>query len=592
MMDMRLSAYTWAMRLTPLSSPTLLLVGLLSLVSLAHAEDVFIKSRDGVTLSATLALPDPKPEGRLSTILVFDIYTNPEALKAESEELAARGYAAVVADARGKRLGTGQIVPYEYEAVDTHAVLDWIVKQPWSDGKVGMIGGSYSGFTAWSATKHRHPALKGIATSAAAIPGQGLPMNNNVFLNANYPWAFYVTNNKTLDETLYGDNERWWNLSRKWFTSGRPFREIDAIDGTPNPLLQRWLTHPSYDKYWQAMVPFRNDFARINIPVLSITGYYDDAQISVMQYFNQHIEFGRNPEHYLVIGPYDHLGTHWRKKPETLREYTIDPVAQLDSQELKLQFMDYVLRGKPKPALLENTVNYEVMGANVWRHAPSLASIHGGVPMRLYFSPQKSEGLNSLVNQAPPSDAKVTHEVDLSDRVKFHGFHARPMNIIETPLSYVTESIFLSQPFEAPTVISGPFTGELTVVINKKDFDLSVGVYEAMQGGKLFFLGSALHRASYGEDPTKRKLLSPGKPEKVKFETTMTSRQMLPGSRLLVLIDANKNPMAQVNYGTGKDVSDESVNDAGDPLKIEILSGSYFQVPLDNSFSTKPAKPQ
>jgi putative CocE/NonD family hydrolase len=580
------------MRRTPLSSPSILLVGVMFFVSLARAEDVFIKTRDGVTLSATMALPTPRPEGRLPTILVFDIYTNPEALKAESEELASRGYAAIVADARGKRLGTGQIVPYEYEALDTHSVLDWIVRQPWSDGKVGMIGGSYSGFTAWAATKRRHPALKGIATSAAAIPGQGLPMYNNVFLNANYPWAFYVTNNKTLDEALYADNERWWNLSRKWFISGRPFRDIDAIDGTPNPLLQRWLQHPSYDKYWQAMVPYKSDFTHINIPVLSITGYYDDAQISVMQYFRQHTELGHNPEHYLVIGPYDHLGTHSRKKPETLREYTIDPVAQMDSQELKLQFMDYVLRGKARPAVLENTVNYEVMGANVWRHAPSLASIHGGVPMRLYFSPQKSEGLYSLVNQQPASDAKVTHEVDLTDRVKFHGFHARPMNIIEPPLSYVTESIFLSQPFEAPTVISGSFTGELTVVINKKDFDLSIGVYEAMQGGKLFFLGNALHRASYGENPTKRKLLTPGKLEKVKFETTMTSRQMLAGSRLLVLVDANKNPMAQVNYGTGKDVSDESVNDAGDPLKIDILSGSYFQVPLDNSFSTKPARPQ
>ena len=59
-----------------------------------------------------------------------------------------------------------------------------------------------------------------------------------------------------------------------------------------------------------------------------------------------------------------------------------------------------------------------------------------------------------------------------------------------------------------------------------------------------------------------------------------------------MLLDANKNLMAQVNYGTVKDVSDESIDDAGDPLKIEILSGSYFQVPLDNSFSTKSAKPQ
>jgi len=560
-------------------------------MSPAHAEDVLIE-HEGVTLSATMVLPDPRPQGRIPTILVFDIYTNPEVLKSQAAEFAARGYAGIVADVRGKRLSPDKPVPYEHDAVDTHAVLDWIVKQPWSDGKVGMVGGSYSGFTAWAATKRPHPALKGIAVSAAAIPGQGLPMYNNVFLNANYPWAFVVTNNKLLDEALYTDNQRWGTLSRNWFVSGRPFREIDAVDGTPNPLLQRWLAHPAYDKYWQSMVPYKNDFARIRIPVLSITGYYDDAQISVLQYFNQHMQFGRNPEHYLVIGPYDHLGTHARHKTEDLRGYPIDPVAQIDSQELKLQFMDYVLRGKPKPALLSNTINYEVMGANVWRHAQSFGSIHGGVPMRLYFSAQKSEGLNSLVNRQPPSDSVVVHEVDLADRVKYHNFHARPMSIIEGPLSYVTESIFLSEPFEAPTVISGSFTGELTIVINKKDFDLGVAVYEAMPGGKLFYLGNALHRASYAEDPTRRKLLSPGKPEKVTFETTMVSRQMQPGSRLLVLVDASKNPMAQVNYGTGKDVSDESVSDAGDPLKIEIRSGSFFEVPLDNSFSTKPVSPQ
>ena len=102
------------------------------------------------------------------------------------------------------------------------------------------------------------------------------------------------------------------------------------------------------------MVPYKGDFSHVNIPVLTITGYYDDGQISALQYMKQHLTYGRNPEHYLVIGPYDHLGTRWSKKPEVLREYTIDPVAQIDSQELKLQFMDYVLKGKPKPALLEN----------------------------------------------------------------------------------------------------------------------------------------------------------------------------------------------------------------------------------------------
>lgn len=577
------------MRRPPLTCLFTLLAGVMSF---AHADDVLIKTREGITLSATLVLPNPMPAGRIPTILEYTIYSDPERNKTAAEEIAARGYACLIAEVRGKRLSPDPVVPYEHDAADSHAVLDWIARQPWSDGKVGMIGGSYSGFTAWAATKRKHPALKGIAVSAAAIPGLGLPMHNNVFLTANYQWPFYVTNNKLLDDTVNENGRRSWKLPRDWFMSGRSYREIDAVDGTPNPWLQRWLMHPAYDKYWQAMVPYRNDFAHVNIPVLTITGYYDDAQISALHYFKQHLAFGRQPEHYVVIGPYDHLGTGWREKPAVLREYTIDPVAQIDSQELKLEFMDYVLKGKPKPALLANKINYEVMGANVWRHAPSLDSVHGGVRMRLYFSSQKSEGLFSLVNRQPPSDSRVTHEVDLADRVKFHNYHAYPMPIVQGPLSYVTESIFVSEPFEAPTVISGSFTGELAVVINKKDFDLGITVYEAMAGGKLFHLGSGIQRASYGEDPTDRHLLTPGKQEHVKFETSMVSRQMQPGSRLLVLVDAIKSPSAQVNYGTGKDVSDESVKDAGDPLKIEIRSGSFFEVPLDNSFATKPARPQ
>jgi hypothetical protein len=256
-------------------------------------------------------------------------------------------------------------------------------------------------------------------------------------------------------------------------------------------------------------------------------------------------------------------------------------VAQIDSQALKLEFMDYVLRGRPKPKLLGDRVNYQVMGANTWRHSPSLGAMHG-VPMRLYFSDQKDEGLYSLPNRRPPSGSKVVHDVDLADRVKFHGFHTYPWQVVQGTLQYVTESIFSTTPFEAATTVTGAFTGELLVTTNKRDFDLAITVYEAMPDGKLFHLAYAVQRASHSGSPEKRKLLAPGKEQRVRFESTMVGRQMQPGSRLLVLVDVLKNPTWQVNYGTGKDVSDESIKDAGEPLKIEILSGSYFEVPLDN----------
>jgi len=248
------------------------------------------KKKEGATLSAIVVrkkgVNTPQPAA-----LFFNIYTN-LSLNA-AKQAAAHGYVGVAAETRGKRLSPDEIVPYEHEAKDTYDVIDWISKQSWSNGKVGMYGGSYSGFACWAATKSLHPALKTIVPYCANNPGDGLPMENNVFLFVNYAWAFYV--NKYLDNETYFDRKRWNSLNEKWYASGKSYRQIDSIDGTPNKWLQRWLQHPSYDSYWQKMVPYKDEFARINIPVLTITGYYDDGQQSALHYLKEHYKYKKMP---------------------------------------------------------------------------------------------------------------------------------------------------------------------------------------------------------------------------------------------------------------------------------------------------------
>jgi hypothetical protein len=225
-------------------------------------------------------------------------------------------------------------------------------------------------------------------------------------------------------------------MQREWSASARPYRETTPSTGT-NPWLQRWLQHPPTSA-WQSMVPYegasRASISRARIMATTTTA--DRRPVH-----RQHLASAETLEHYPVIAP-TITGARVARKTRSAREYTIDPVAQIDWQELKLAFMDYVLKGKPKPALLKDKINYEVMGANRWRHSTSLGSVHGGVPMRLYFSSQKSEGLYSLANQQPPSDSLVTHEVDFVDRVNSTTSHSYPNPIVQGPLSYVTESIF------------------------------------------------------------------------------------------------------------------------------------------------------
>lgn len=539
---------------------------------------VRIPGGDGVTLSAYVARPrmiaSPPPAAML-----FTIYTDPARNRTQAVLAAAHGYVGVVVDARGKRLGTGTAAPYETEGVDAAAAIDWISQQAWTDGRVVMYGGSYSGFAAWAAAKHAPPALKAIAPYVAAIPGLGLPMENNVFLSANYAWPFYVANNRLLDNDTYNQRERWDALTERWYASGRPYRQIDQVDGTPNPWLQRWLAHPAYDAYWQAMVPYGDDFARIRIPVLSITGYYDDGQISALQYFREHYRHLPDADHRLLIGPYDHFGTQANVKAMELRGYSVDPVAQFDTDAITFHWFDHVLNGAALPPLLTGRVNYQLMGTNRWEHAPSLPAAGGGMTT-FHLSSERAGAGYRLTETAMAPAGVLTQTVDFADRnSRRHSYY--PWPILRDGPPDDGGLPFVSAPFDQPMDMVGPFTGDLKIRINKRDVDLTVTLYEWQKDGKVMQLSYYVGRASYAADMTTRHLLTPGQWTDVPLQRTrMTGRRIAKGSRLLVVVDVLKDAEHQVNHGTGKDVSDESVADAGAPLRIEWSTDSSLRIPL------------
>lgn len=545
-------------------------------------DSVLIKTDKGITLSAVVVrkkgVSVPQPAA-----LLFFIYSNLQRSLQEAKYAASRGYVGIVADARGKRLSPDTAAPYEHETEDVNAVIEWITKQPWSDGQVGMYGGSYSGFAQWAAAKHLHPALKTIVPYVAAIPGQGLPMENNVFLNANYQWAFFVTNNKYVDNEINNDRKRWQTLNQKWYESGLPYRKIDEIDGTPNPLLQRWLKHPAYDQYWQRMVPYKEDFAQINIPVLSITGYYDDGQISALQYYKEHLKYNPKADHYLLIGPYDHFGAQKGGVP-VLRGYTVDPVALINTREITFDWLDYILKGGQKPALLQDKINYQVMGTNQWKHASSVKTMSNHT-LKLYLTDKvlvnnQAEKNFLLSEQKPAQQRSISQFVDLADRKTTNNDYY-PDPIIKNNPDRSNGLFFISQPFDQPVELSGFFEGVLNAAINKRDMDIGVVLYEVMPDGQYFQLSYFLGRASYARDMSKRQLLKPGVFESVPFSRTrMVSRQLQKGSRLMVVLNIDKNPFAQVNYGTGKDVSDETIQDGKIPLKIKWRTDSFISIPL------------
>lgn len=523
-------------------------------------DSVLIPTRSGIDISAIIVRKETNTSP-LPAILFYTTYHQGEGDNIFGKRSADKNFVGIVAYARGIRTDLKDYAPFEHEGTDIYDIIDWISKQSWCNGSVGMFGGSYTGYSQWAAMKIIHPALKTIVPQVAVMPGFDFPMENNVPLSHILSWSNDIFKYKPLSRELVFD----------YFNNGTAYSKLDSLAGQTNPVFQKWLNHPSYDSYWQSMVPTPSEYARINIPILTTTGYYDGSQIGAIQYFKQHYKNNRNANHYFVIGPYDHWGGQ-RKPAKNLMGYEIDNVANIDMMELAYEWLEYILKGKSKPNLLKDKVNYQVMGTNEWRHSASLQNINNDT---LTFFLSKS----SLIPSKARKNGFEKQIVDFKDRENQNTYYTP--EILFDSLDSGNGLVFTTSPFGYDFSINGSFTGNLFASINKKDMDISLALYELMPDGKYFFITRYVGRASYANDNSKRQLLRPNKKESIPFDNTrFVSKKISKGSRLVILLNINKHPFEIINYGSGKPVSDETINDAGESLQIKWHNDSFIRIPI------------
>jgi uncharacterized protein len=536
--------------------------------------EILIKTADGATISAVLVRPNG-PAKPLPALLEFTFDDSQNYAK----ECAAHGYVGVIAYPRGNGKSLDQVLPFQKDGEDVRAVIDWIAKQPWSDGRVGMYGEGYGAFAAWAAAKRLPLALKAIATSAAIAPGIDMPMTGNIFQNSAYRWSLCATNSKESVEETCSDEEVWRALDQKWYRSGKRYRDLGRTHGEPNPIFIRWLNHPSYDLYWQKMIPYREQFAHIGIPVLTMSGYYAANEAGDLYYFLQHTRYDRHADHTLVIGPYDDATLQGTIAP-TLHGYQLDSAAAVDLHELRYQWFDHIFKGAAPPALLTDHVNYQVMGANEWQHAASLDAMASG-SLKLFLGSTPVEGIYPLTQRKPAHPGIVHQTVSLTDRSDAGWMP--PTELISKSLAVPNGVMFESEPLPQATVVSGLFSGRLDLTVNKMDVDLNITLYEHSAQGDYLRLFSPRYefRASYARDRVHRHLLEAGVRQVLAFKSErMTSRQLQAGSRLVVVLAVSKRPDREINYGSGNDVSEESIGDGKIPIKIRWFGDSYIELPI------------
>jgi len=534
--------------------------------------DILIQTPDGASISAVVIRPSrlAKP---LPALLEFRI----DDAQNFAKDCAAHGYVGVVAYARGRRKSSAGFIPFQHDGEDAAAVINWIAKQTWSDGRVGMYGEGYSGFVPWAAAKRLPPALKAIATSASIAPGMNFPMEGGVFKNSAYGWSLQTAGAGTSESG--SDGAQWQPLDQKWYRSGRRYRDLGRLYGKHNPIFIRWLNHPSYDGFWQKTVPYREQFAQVNIPVLTMTGYFAASEPGDLYYFTQHHRYNPHADHMLLIGPYDdammQLGSS-----TSLHGYQVDSTAVVDFRELRYQWFDHVFRGAATPSLLTDSVNYQVMGANEWQHAASLDAM-AGKSLRFYLDGVAAGATHRLTQHKKTNDAFVQQMVSFVDRTD--AAWTPSTDFISRSLAPRHGTIYISEPLTKPTEFNGLFSGRLDFTVNKMDMDLSITLYELLAGGDYVRLFSPIYelRASFARDRSHRHLLKSGERQELAFKSErMTSRQLQPGSRLVMVLGINKRPDREINYGTGGDVSEEAIADGKVPLKIRWYSDSFIDIPV------------
>ena len=535
-------------------------------------QNLLIDISDTVQCSATIVRPKSE-NGKIPAIIYYNIYADSVTNIAYAQELAFMGYLGVVVNTRGKTHSKNTIRPFEYDAEDAYKILDYVSNHKWCDGTIGMLGGSYLGFSQWAAVKSFHPALKTIVPQVSVGFGVDFPKKNNIYTGYMLYWIKYVTNNKYMDREAFINNRA--KVYEKLYKEGIAFNKLDSLDGKKNPVFQKWLKHPSYDEFWTKRVPYKEEYKKINIPILTTTGYFDADQLGAMYYFKEHMKYNPEASHYLLIGPYDH-GAAQNFARRTINSQVIDSVANMNINDVAFEWFDYVLKGKEKPAFLKDKINYQVMGTNTWRHCSTLDEMNDK-EVKYYFSNVFDQKNFRLVTESKNPDEFVRQEVDLKDRSDYDVL----MELSYYPNKEVNPHVvtYLSDTLSHSISYSGGLEGELSFEINKKDFDVYGNLYGVNKKGEYTYLSSIFSRASYARDDTKRNLIVPGEKTKIPIARSfMISKKIEKGSRLAFVIGVFKAPGWQINYGTGKDVSTETIKDAKEPLEIKWFNDSFIKV--------------
>jgi len=527
--------------------------------------NIAAKMRDGVVLRADIYRP--KADGRFPVLLERTPYD-----KNEGREFAMRGaqrgYVVVIQDTRGRYTSEGEFYTFKNESNDGYDTVEWAAALSYSDGKVGMFGGSYVGATQFLAAITHPPHLAGIAPNVTASNyHEGWTYQGGAFEQwFNQSWASGLSAD-TLRRATEGATTplAWRNVLP---LAAYPMRGVPDA-GALAPYYNDWLAHPNYDDYWKAL-SIEEHYSQIQVPVLNLAAWYDiflggslrNYELLKTKTAGEAARKGRR----LLVYIGGHAGG-WEDRK--IGDVDFGEKAPIDGDGLTLDWYDVIFKGANNGLSAGKLVRIFVMGRNEWRDEddwPLARAKNTKYFLHSGGNAASAAGDGTLTAQTPAAKLSAAESQD-----SFVYDPANPVPTIGGPLCCRGDLlkpgpfdqkeaeqrrdvlVYTTPAFEHDLEVTGPVTTDLYVTTSAVDTDFTAKLVDVWPNGFAQNLTEGILRMRYRDSQEKPEMAKPGAVYHISVDLWATSNVFLAGHKLRLEISSSNFPRFDRNLNTGEE---------------------------------------
>jgi uncharacterized protein len=542
--------------------------------------EAMIPMRDGIKLHTRIFRPKDQHQD-LPIIFLrtpYGIASSERNFVSYLKALAEEGYLFVFQDIRGKFGSEGTFVMGRPprpenddkavdEGTDTFDTIEWLLKNvERNNGRVGMLGISYGGWTTVMGALEPHPALKAISPQASPVDqwlGDDFHHNGAFRLSYGFEYATSLESGKDLADFAFDRHDTF-----DWYLALGPLSNANAkhLHGKI-PTWNDFIAHPDYDEFWKTQTPISR-LRDVKVPTLNVAGWWDQEDFyGPMRIYEALEKRDAKRRNFLVVGPWNHGG--WsRGAGDRLGPISFDnATGKYFREEIQAPWFAYFLKDKGKLDLPE-ALTFEP-GSNRWRRWNAWPPVKETAERRLFFAADKQLSFDAPTGDGEAADAYVSdpaHPVPYRHRpiqpTYFKGGSKWPVWLVEDQRFVDGRADVLSwesAPLEEDLSIAGEVVAHLFASTSGSDADWVVKLIDVYPeqnaedwdlAGYQLMVSNEVFRGRYRKGFERPEPIPLGEVLEYSFSLHAQNYTFLKGHRLNVQVQSSWFPLIDRNPQT------------------------------------------